>query len=80
MIKRVILNIQDRNISREGKNFKDHVMDTTYGPDDGPLSKKQLLALPEDAAKRLPKGKLLPKESLVECEYFLDKLVSGIAP
>ncbi len=35
-----------------------------YAPDDGPLSAKQVTALRKDAAKHLPKGKTLSKETL----------------
>jgi hypothetical protein len=35
-----------------------------YDPDDGPLTAKQVLALRKDAAKRLPKGKLLARDAL----------------
>jgi hypothetical protein len=35
-----------------------------YGPDDGPLTAKQVLALRKDAAKHLPKGKPLSRETL----------------
>jgi hypothetical protein len=33
-------------------------------PDDGPLTAKQVLALRNDVAKRLPKGKLLARDVL----------------
>ncbi len=36
----------------------------SYAPDDGPLTAKQLLALRKDATKRLPKGKVLSRETL----------------
>ena len=36
----------------------------TYAPDDGPLTAKQVLALRKDAAKHLPKGKPLSRETL----------------
>ncbi len=35
-----------------------------YAPDDGPLTVKQVLALRKDAAKRLPKGKVLLRDTL----------------
>ncbi len=35
-----------------------------YTPDDGPLTAKQVLALRKDAAKRLPKGKVLLRDKL----------------
>ena len=35
-----------------------------YAPDDGPLTAKQVLALRKDAAKHLPKGKPLSRETL----------------
>jgi len=35
-----------------------------YAPDDGPLTASQVKALRKDAAKRLPKGKLLSRETL----------------
>jgi hypothetical protein len=35
-----------------------------YAPDDGPLTAKQIIALRKDAAKHLPKGKVLSRESL----------------
>ena len=35
-----------------------------YAPDDGPLTAKQVLALRKDAAKYLPKGKPLSRETL----------------
>ena len=35
-----------------------------YAPDDGPLTVKQVLALRKDAAKHLPKGKPLSRETL----------------
>ena len=35
-----------------------------YAPDDGPLTAKQVLALRKDAAKRLPKGKVLLRNTL----------------
>jgi len=35
-----------------------------YAPDDGPLTANQVKALRKDAAKRLPKGKLLSSETL----------------
>jgi hypothetical protein len=35
-----------------------------YAPDDGPLTAKQVLALRKDAAKHLPKGKTLSRETL----------------
>ena len=35
-----------------------------YAPDDGPLKTKQVLALRKDAAKHLPKGKPLSRETL----------------
>jgi hypothetical protein len=35
-----------------------------YAPDDGPLRAKQVLALRKDAAKHLPKGKPLSRETL----------------
>ena len=35
-----------------------------YAPDDGPLTAKQLLALRKDAAERLPKGKLITRDTL----------------
>ena len=35
-----------------------------YAPDDGPLTAKQVLALRKDAAKRLPKGKILLRDTL----------------
>ena len=37
-----------------------------YAPDDGPLTAKQVLALRKDAAKHLPKGKPLSRETLFE--------------
>ena len=36
----------------------------TYAPDDGPLTAKQLLALRKDVADRLPKGKLISRDTL----------------
>jgi hypothetical protein len=36
----------------------------SYAPDDGPLTAKQILVLRKDAAKRLPKGKLLALDTL----------------
>jgi hypothetical protein len=36
----------------------------SYAPDDGPLTAKQVLALRKDAAKHLPKGKLLSRDIL----------------
>ena len=35
-----------------------------YAPDDGPLTAKQVLALRKDAAKHLPKGKPLSRDTL----------------
>lgn len=35
-----------------------------YAPDDGPLTAKQVLVLRKDAAKHLPKGKPLSRETL----------------
>ncbi len=35
-----------------------------YAPDDGPLTAKHVLALRKDAATRLPKGKLLSRDTL----------------
>ena len=35
-----------------------------YAPNDGPLTAKQVLALRKDAAKHLPKGKPLSRETL----------------
>jgi hypothetical protein len=35
-----------------------------YAPDDGPLTAKQVLTLRKDAAKRLPKGKVLLRDTL----------------
>jgi hypothetical protein len=35
-----------------------------YAPDDGPLTASQVKAMRKDAAKRLPKGKLLSRETL----------------
>ena len=35
-----------------------------YAPDDGPLTAKQVLALRKEAAKHLPKGKPLSRETL----------------
>ena len=35
-----------------------------YAPDDGPLTAKQILVLRKDAAKHLPKGKLLSRDAL----------------
>ncbi len=35
-----------------------------YAPDEGPLTAKQLQALRKDAAKHLPKGKLISREVL----------------
>ena len=37
-----------------------------YAPDDGPLTAKQVLALRKDAAKHLPKGKPLSRETFFE--------------
>ena len=34
-----------------------------YAPDDGPFTAKQVLALRRDAAKHLPQGKLLSRET-----------------
>lgn len=36
----------------------------SYAPDDGPLTAKQVLVLRKDAAKHLPKGKLLSRDIL----------------
>jgi len=36
----------------------------SYAPDDGPLTAKQLLALRKDVANRLPKGKLISRDTL----------------
>lgn len=36
----------------------------SYAPDDGSLTAKQVLALRKDAAKHLPKGKPLSRETL----------------
>jgi hypothetical protein len=36
----------------------------TYAPDDGPLTAKEIAALREDAAKNLPKGKVLARQDL----------------
>jgi hypothetical protein len=36
-----------------------------YEPDDGPLTARQLAAVKADAAKHLPKGRVLSKESLL---------------
>lgn len=36
----------------------------SYAPDEGSLTAKQLLALRKDAAERLPKGKLLTRDTL----------------
>jgi hypothetical protein len=36
----------------------------SYASDDGSLTLKQILALQEDATKRLPKGKLLSRNEL----------------
>ena len=35
-----------------------------YAPDDGPLTARQIAAIRKDAAKRLPKGKVLSREDL----------------
>ena len=35
-----------------------------YAPDDGPLTAKQIQALRKDAAKHLPKGKLISRDTL----------------
>ncbi len=35
-----------------------------YEPDDGPLTARQMAALRKDAARHLPKGKVLARESL----------------
>lgn len=35
-----------------------------YAPDDGPLTAKQVRALRKDAAKHMPKGKVLSSEAL----------------
>ena len=35
-----------------------------YAPDNGPLTAKQVLVLRKDAAKRLPKGKVLLRDTL----------------
>lgn len=35
-----------------------------YAPDDAPLTAKEVLALRKDAAKRLPKGKVLLRDAL----------------
>lgn len=35
-----------------------------YEPDDGPLTTKQITALRKDAAKHLPKGKVLARQDL----------------
>jgi hypothetical protein len=37
-----------------------------YAPDDGPLTAKQIVALRKDAAKHLPKGKLLSRQDLFQ--------------
>ena len=36
----------------------------SYAPDDGPLTAKQLFALRKNAAERLPKGKLISRDTL----------------
>jgi hypothetical protein len=35
-----------------------------YAPDDGPLTASQIAALRKDAARHLPKGKVLAREDL----------------
>jgi hypothetical protein len=35
-----------------------------YAPDDGPLTAKQVTALRQDAAQRMPKGKLIARQDL----------------
>jgi hypothetical protein len=35
-----------------------------YAPDDGPLTAKQIAAIRKDAAKHLPKGKVLARQDL----------------
>jgi hypothetical protein len=35
-----------------------------YAPDDAPLTAKEVLALRKDAAKRLPKGKIVLRDAL----------------
>ena len=37
-----------------------------YAPDDGPLTAKQIAAIRKDAAKHLPKGKLLSRLDLFQ--------------
>lgn len=37
-----------------------------YAPDDGPLTAKQISALRKDAAKHLPKGKVISKQTLLQ--------------
>jgi len=37
---------------------------STYAADDGPLTAKEVLALRKDAAKRLPKGKVVLRDAL----------------
>lgn len=37
-----------------------------YAPDDGPLTAKQIAAIRKDAAKHLPKGKLLSRQDLFQ--------------
>ena len=43
--------------------FADEVL-PAYEPDDGPLTVKQIGALRKDAAKHLPKGKVLARQDL----------------
>ena len=43
--------------------FADDVL-PRYEPDDGPLTAKQITALRKDAARHLPKGKVLARQDL----------------
>jgi hypothetical protein len=43
--------------------FADDIL-PAYEPDDGPLTAKQITALRKDAAKHLPKGKVLTRQDL----------------
>lgn len=43
--------------------FADDIL-PAYEPDDGPLTAKQITALRKDAAKHLPKGKVLARQDL----------------
>jgi hypothetical protein len=37
-----------------------------YAPDDGPLTAKQITAMRKDAAKHMPKGKVLSRQDLFQ--------------